>query len=331
MTRSQLPKFGNWESEDNVPYTVYFENARKGKSGKKTNPSNPDMVSNNSSPVQVTSAGKAELEVVNGPETGRPGHKRHMSREDGEPIPGPITDIQSSHQQHGQVTSENNYKSEIEANKVPDGTGSSHQHWLSGEDGDIKKPSNSPLRHDTIGKKDHADSPHHRLGSGGTSSPKRVSRQNLRPDRSVEQSPLHPHHQTRTGNKGSGVSSPSWERKGSSEGTHGLAPFTPGRSRLRSSVTGGDETPDHGPVVPKFGDWDESDPSAGEGYTHIFNKVREEKQSETGKVPVVPAETSYTSNGQKQYANESSKSLYITGLFLLSMGQKVICFWNLYE
>ncbi|XP_063939514.1 RPM1-interacting protein 4 isoform X7 [Daucus carota subsp. sativus] len=240
--RSQLPKFGNWESEDNVPYTVYFENARKGKSGKKTNPSNPDMVSNNSSPVQVTSAGKAELEVVNGPETGRPGHKRHMSREDGEPIPGPITDIQSSHQQHGQVTSENNYKSEIEANKVPDGTGSSHQHWLSGEDGDIKKPSNSPLRHDTIGKKDHADSPHHRLGSGGTSSPKRVSRQNLRPDRSVEQSPLHPHHQTRTGNKGSGVSSPSWERKGSSEGTHGLAPFTPGRSRLRSSVTGGDET-----------------------------------------------------------------------------------------
>lgn len=67
--------------------------------------------------------------------------------------------------------------------------------------------------------------------------------------------------------------------------------------------------PDHGPVVPKFGDWDESDPSAGEGYTHIFNKVREEKLSETGKVPIVPTETSYSSNGQKQHANSSSKVL----------------------
>ncbi|KAL8106167.1 hypothetical protein AgCh_029830 [Apium graveolens] len=144
-------------------------------------------------------------------------------------------------------------------------------------------------------------------GGGSTDSPRRVSGQNSRPDRSVEQSPLPPHHQTRTGNKGSGVSSPSWERKGSSEGTHGLAPFTPGRSRLRSSVTGGDETPDYGPVVPKFGDWDESDPSAGEGYTHIFNKVREEKLSETGKVPIVPTETSYPSTGQRQYARSSSK------------------------
>lgn len=305
--RSQLPKFGNWENEDNVPYTVYFENARKGKSGKKMDPSNPDIVSNDRSPVQVTSSkGKTELDVVNGPETESSRYKHHMSEKDGEPTPVQITDIESSHQHHGGVTSENN-ESESGAIKDLDGTGPSHQRRLSGEDRDIRKPYNSPLRHDTIGKKGNADSPHHRLGGGSTDSPKRVSGQNSRPDRSVEQSPLHPHHQTRTGNKGSGVSSPSWERKGSSEGTHGLAPFTPGRSRLRSSVTGGNETPDHGPVVPKFGDWDESDPSAGEGYTHIFNKVREEKQSETGKVPVVPTETSYSSNRQNQNANGSSK------------------------
>lgn len=234
--RSQLPK-----NEDNVPYTVSFENAREGKSGNKMNPSNPDLVSNDRSPVQVTSLeGKAELEVVNGPETEMSRHKRHMSREDGELTPVQITDIESSHQ-HGGVTAEN-IDSESEATKDLDGTRPSHQRRLSGEDRDIRKPYNSPLRHDTIGKKGNADSPRHRLGGGSTDSPKRISGQNSRPDRSVEQSPLHPHHQTKTGNKGSGVSSPSWERKGSSEGTHGIAPFTPGRSRLRSSVTGGDET-----------------------------------------------------------------------------------------
>ncbi|KAK1381217.1 RPM1-interacting protein 4-like [Heracleum sosnowskyi] len=309
--QSQLQK----DNEDNVPYTV-FENAGKGKSGKKMDPSNPDMVANDRSPVQFSSEGKAELDVVNGPETERSRHKRHMSQEDGELTLVQTTDIESSHQHHGGVTSETN-ESESEANKDLDGTGPSHQRRLSGEDRDIRKPHNSPLRHDTIGKKGNADSPRHHLGGGSTDSPKRVSGQNLRPNRSVEQSPLHPHHQTRTGNKGSGVSSPSWERKGSSEGTHSLAPFTPGRSRLRSSVTGGDETPDHGPVVPKFGDWDESDPSAGEGFTHIFNKVQEEKQSETGKVPIVPTETSYSSNGQKQSANDSSK-----GCFCFPWGRK---------
>ncbi|XP_074377794.1 RPM1-interacting protein 4-like [Apium graveolens] len=223
LQRSQLPK-----NEDDVPYAVSFENASEGKSGNMMKPSNPDLVSSDKSPVQLTSLeGKAELEDVNGPETERSRHKRQMSREDGELTPVHITDIESSHQHHGGVTAEN-IESESEANKDLDGTGPSHQRRLSGEDRDIKKPCNSPLRHDTIGKKGNADSPRHRLGGGSTDSPKRVSGQNSRPDRSVEQSPLHPH-------------------------------------------------PDHGPVVPKFGDWDESDPSAGEGYTHIFNKVREGK------------------------------------------------------
>nr|GEZ47692.1 hypothetical protein [Tanacetum cinerariifolium] len=30
-----VPKFGNWESDENVPYTVYFDSARKGKTGGK--------------------------------------------------------------------------------------------------------------------------------------------------------------------------------------------------------------------------------------------------------------------------------------------------------
>ncbi|KAH9784798.1 RPM1-interacting protein 4 [Citrus sinensis] len=39
------------------------------------------------------------------------------------------------------------------------------------------------------------------------------------------------------------------------------------------------EVPDKGAAVPKFGDWDENNPSSADGYTHIFNQVREERNS----------------------------------------------------
>lgn len=64
--------------------------------------------------------------------------------------------------------------------------------------------------------------------------------------------------------------------------------------------------PDRGPAVPKFGEWDETDPASAEGYTQVFNRVREEKHSETGKVPIMPTETSY-SNAQKHYGNDHTK------------------------
>ncbi|CAN1269573.1 RPM1-interacting protein 4, partial [Linum perenne] len=35
--------------------------------------------------------------------------------------------------------------------------------------------------------------------------------------------------------------------------------------------------PDQSSAVPKFGDWDENNPASADGYTHIFNKVREER------------------------------------------------------
>ncbi|KAL8469035.1 hypothetical protein ACS0TY_032025 [Phlomoides rotata] len=40
--------------------------------------------------------------------------------------------------------------------------------------------------------------------------------------------------------------------------------------------------------VPKFGQWDENDPRSGEGFTVIFNKVKEEKQIAATKFPPVP-------------------------------------------
>ena len=41
--RPHVPQFGNWDSGDNVPYTVFFDKARKNKTGgKMVNPNNPE-------------------------------------------------------------------------------------------------------------------------------------------------------------------------------------------------------------------------------------------------------------------------------------------------
>ncbi|XP_050233153.1 RPM1-interacting protein 4-like isoform X2 [Mercurialis annua] len=44
--------------------------------------------------------------------------------------------------------------------------------------------------------------------------------------------------------------------------------------------------------VPKFGAWDEADPSSGEGFTVIFNRVKEEKQVASTHFPPQPTSTS---------------------------------------
>ncbi|OVA01637.1 Pathogenic type III effector avirulence factor Avr cleavage site [Macleaya cordata] len=259
---SQIPKFGDWESEDN--YTVYFDKARKGRSGGKpiNNPNDPqqssDVLSDDTPPVRAPPfRTDVEPEIPVGPRVAKPKHERRPSREDGDPR---------------QLSNEN------------------------------------------LGRKATTDSYHQQHGDIGVSSgdtPKRGGRSSVGSDRSVEQSPLHPHHQAKVGGRGSGSgtgsvrSSPSWEKK-PSEGSHGLAPNTPGRSRLRTA-TRGDETPDKGPAVPRFGDWDENDPSSADGYTHIFNKVREEKQGGAAKVPSMQND-SY-SNGHKQVNGDNSTML----------------------
>ncbi|KAF6139477.1 hypothetical protein GIB67_028286 [Kingdonia uniflora] len=63
--------------------------------------------------------------------------------------------------------------------------------------------------------------------------------------------------------------------------------------------------PEKGAAVPKFGDWDESNPASADGYTHIFNKVREEKQSGAN-ILSMPTDTPF-SNGQRR-GNVNNKS-----------------------
>ena len=63
--------------------------------------------------------------------------------------------------------------------------------------------------------------------------------------------------------------------------------------------------PDKGAAVPRFGEWDENNPSSAENFTQKFNKVRQEKNSNT---PVV----SSTSRGQagEAYANRRKQNDY---------------------
>ncbi|CAN6462800.1 unnamed protein product [Victoria cruziana] len=224
---AHVPKFGNWESEESVPYTAYFEKARKDKStgGKMINPNDP--------------------------------------------LENP--DIQSG--------------------ASPATHDSKHVRAQSVGESDVGRQTDSPA-HPDAGSRKIAGSPLHPryAGQGRPNSGdaiKKTNKENGGSDR-VEHSPLHPHYQARVTNKG--VSSPSWERKGSSEGGHGLAPLTPGRSKARSSARS-DDNFDKGAAVPKFGDWDEANPSSADGYTHIFNKVREERHVGSGKVPMISTET----------------------------------------
>lgn len=137
-----------------------------------------------------------------------------------------------------------------------------HERQKSHEDGQIRRLSDfSPLDHDSVGQIPVADLSSQHYNGGVTSSrnkvesesprssdmlrprtcetPKRVSQKSGGYDQNIDQSPLHAHYKARVGGgKVNGVSSPSWERKGSSEASQGLAPSTPERSRLRSVARG---------------------------------------------------------------------------------------------
>lgn len=238
--QAQVPKFGNWENEDDVPYTQYFDNARKGKKGGKMNPNDSEDYLDADTKSQKAS------------EATRPKHVQRNSREDGEmrrsadsPLHSDAVSVKSStgspHQKHSSLKYGSS-RLDSDAPRGIDVQRPRHERQPSREEGDFRRPTDSPMRNETSNRRTPHDSPHHRYGGlSAGDTPKRVGKQNVGSDRSIEHSPLHPHSQVRTGGKGSGVSSPSWERKGSSEGGHGMAPSTPGRSRLRS-VTRGDET-----------------------------------------------------------------------------------------
>ncbi|GJZ46112.1 RNA-directed DNA polymerase, eukaryota, reverse transcriptase zinc-binding domain protein [Tanacetum coccineum] len=138
-----------------------------------------------------------------------------------------------------------------------------HDRRPSREDNEYPTPNDNTSRRTSGG-----GSAHQRGGQGAGAG--RQVKNSMGSDQSFDRSPLHPHYQAKVGGKGS--ASPAWEGKNSYDSSHG----TPGRSRMKPDK--GDETPNRGgAAVPRFGEWDEKNPSSGENYTHIFNKLHEER------------------------------------------------------
>ncbi|MCO5572071.1 hypothetical protein L7F22_025822 [Adiantum nelumboides] len=65
------------------------------------------------------------------------------------------------------------------------------------------------------------------------------------------------------------------DRKGQREGGSPL--HHAAKTRLRPASRGEDMVPERASAIPKFGAWDEKDPTSGDGYTLIFSHARKEK------------------------------------------------------
>ncbi|KAK8949481.1 hypothetical protein KSP39_PZI005416 [Platanthera zijinensis] len=130
---------------------------------------------------------------------------------------------------------------------------------------------------------------------------RRSSHSNGEFEHSVERSPIHSHIHSRASSKG-GISSPAGDRRASSE-KQGLAPNTPGRTRMKHNDRS-DYSGDKSSTVPKFGDWDVMDPASADSYSYIFNQVREEKHSGSAKPSSFSRDSK--SDGQKRKTNSES-------------------------
>lgn len=221
--RPQVPQFGNWETEE-IPYTMYFDNARKDKKSDQIHQINPnDNVD-------------AELKDQKSSVAKMPKQERPSSRDEAE-VRKSTGSLNAIHHKPANDSFDKGLNSsqsesdkwEVEALRAIEIQRPRHDRRPSREDGEMRRLRNS------------SNSPHHRYGgSSASETPKRHARNSVGSDRSIDHSPLHPQSQARVGGKGVGVSSPSWERKATYDGSLGLAPSTPGRSRLRSVARGDD-------------------------------------------------------------------------------------------
>ncbi|XWS18150.1 hypothetical protein CRYUN_Cryun32bG0017400 [Craigia yunnanensis] len=219
--RSHVPKFGDWDN-DNLPYTTYFENARKEKGGIRMNPNDPEE-----NP-------EAFMYIRGGLE----------SNYGCQPVQVPIA---------------------FGSNKSI----SADKHHTDGQ-----SRRNTPNRN---GSYDHQKSVRsHRsmvLESGSEKS---------NSDYSLLQSN---HRRANSGQKKGRAGGSSFPSSISGLSTKGSGSYQFDGNKHHRTAS-----------IPKFGAWDETDPTSGEGFTAIFNKVKEEKQAPSSNFPNVPQQPSNYSN-----------------------------------
>ncbi|KAK1578393.1 hypothetical protein Q3G72_029924 [Acer saccharum] len=234
QNHSHVPKFGNWDKEDNIPYTSYFENARKGKAGVRMNPNDPEE---NPDAFMIASGGG-----LNSTDHG-----------DYQPIQASVNADSDK--------SKSSEKRLIEGNT---GKRNTYNHQKSGRNKSITSYFSS----------DRSNSDH---------SLQQPGHRQLKSDR----------------------------KKGLGEGINSFSPLVQGHSWQRSESQSSDEPHHRVASVPKFGAWDETDPASGEGFTVIFNKVKEEKQIASTKFPTVPAQANIQSDTKRTEGGSSSRSKVI--------------------
>ncbi|KAF8019119.1 hypothetical protein BT93_H3870 [Corymbia citriodora subsp. variegata] len=176
-----------------------------------------------------------------------------------------------------------------------------HERRMSNDDGSLTQVSDQSIHKNDFGSLHSNESKHPAHGGRGASHnepQRRPARPSAGGDHGFEKSPMHP--QARISGRGS--SSPSWEGRGPRESSYAMG--TPGRSRLGSAAKG-DDLVDRGAAVPKFGEWDENDPASADGYTHIFNKVREERQGGSHTGPDTYTQSPYAGAASRTPGNNS--------------------------
>ncbi|CAN6447025.1 unnamed protein product [Victoria cruziana] len=219
---ANVPKFGNWATGDQVPYTVCFENARRRKGGAFINPNDP-----RDNPSAFEGAPQAPNRDTSNERQG--------------------ASIAASPAAH--VTKQEPLRSAEELTKPTDFPGQLYR----GGSSDLAKR----------GKRDDG---------GGERTPGYASPQ--------------PYYEERAPRK-DGVS----VIKNSSDGGQRLK----NRTSLRTDNVG------TGPAIPKFGAWNEADPSAAVGYTGIFDKVRVEKLGGAAvRAPAITVEPQVTYNRRQE-------------------------------
>ncbi|CAA2958452.1 Hypothetical predicted protein [Olea europaea subsp. europaea] len=149
------------------------------------------------------------------------------------------------------------------------------------------------------------------FGDGNTSIPVRIS-----PDKPVTTKKFH-----RVQQKGSShkcIGSESGSDRNMTDNTFAQPHHQSGRSGRNNSSTESQISPSQkqsyvddfsqrSVSVPKFGGWNDTDRRSGEGFTVIFNKVKEEKHMAAAKFPPAPVQTANSHSTSHKKATSTKR------------------------
>ncbi|KAL2649180.1 hypothetical protein R1flu_017308 [Riccia fluitans] len=266
--RPHVPRFGQWDANDHMPYTAVFDIARTGR-GKPINPNDP--------------SDNPDLSGGSRPNGGR----RMFNPNDPEDVDAP-SDMPHDRPGYGGGgggggKDGGNYRGgqAPRTGLDPQGRRPGAAAAAAEGRGNSMPPSRPPPPAEFNRRPGNRE-----LGSDRTATES--------PSTSFSDSPAHPAGNPVKKPTASGLmggASPAWEpgrRNSKGEEPPSFAPATPTRGRGRpGNYKPEDNAPSKGPAaLPKFGTWNAHDPSSGDGFTVIFNQARNERKAGgPGRIP----------------------------------------------